>query len=42
VLAYAHISLAVETRPRAAPPADAAATEPLAERPPRRDEPERL
>jgi hypothetical protein len=42
VLGYAHISLAVETRPRgdAPPPRDAAATEPLADRP-RRDEPER-
>jgi hypothetical protein len=32
VLGYAHISLAVETRPRAAPP-DRASTEPLADRP---------
>jgi hypothetical protein len=40
VLGYAHISLAVETRPRAPRPAprDEAATEPLADRP-RRDEP---
>jgi len=47
VLGYAHISLAVETRPRPAPPPreprDEAATEPLADRPspPRRGEPER-
>jgi hypothetical protein len=43
VLGYAHISLAVETRPRAAQsraPHDDAATEPLADRPPR-DEPGR-
>jgi hypothetical protein len=41
VLGYAHISLAVETRPRAAPPPrEEAATEPLTD-PPRRGEPER-
>jgi hypothetical protein len=44
VLGYAHISLALETRPRAAPPPreprEEAATEPLADRP-RPGEPER-
>jgi hypothetical protein len=42
VLGYAHISLAVETRQRAAsPPREEAATEPLADRPPppRRSDP---
>jgi hypothetical protein len=47
VLGYAHISLAVETRQRTAPPprgpGEEASTEPLADRPPppRRGEPER-